>query len=46
MKVAIKLPAFLQPRTNRHEDMAPDTAILEDLLPDDVFQAPRPRVAA
>ena len=25
MKVAIKLPAFLQPRTNRHEDLAPDT---------------------
>ncbi len=46
MKVAIKLPAFLQPRTNRHEDLAPDTAILEDLLPDDVFQAPRARSAA
>ena len=43
MKVAIRLPAFLQPRTNRHEDLAPDTAILEDLLPDDVFQAPRTR---
>ena len=46
MKVAIKLPAFLQPRTNRHEDLAPDTAILEDLLPDDAFQAPRARSAA
>ncbi|MGD9941724.1 MAG: methyl-accepting chemotaxis protein [Burkholderiaceae bacterium] len=37
MKMAIKLPTFLQPRTNRHEDLAPDTAILEDLLPDDDF---------
>lgn len=42
MKVAIKLPAFLQPRTNRHEDLAPDTAILEDLLPDDDFVESRP----
>ncbi|HLS54747.1 MAG TPA: methyl-accepting chemotaxis protein [Zeimonas sp.] len=42
MKVAIKLPAFLQPRTNRHEDMAPDSAILEDLLPDDDFDVSRP----
>ena len=42
MKVAIKLPAFLQPRTNRHEDLAPDTAILEDLLPDDDFVEARP----
>ncbi len=42
MKVAIKLPAFLQPRTNRHEDMAPDSAILEDLLPDDDFEVSRP----
>ncbi len=37
MKVAIKLPAFMQPRTNRHEDLAPDSAILEDLLPDTGF---------
>ncbi|MCL4183591.1 MAG: methyl-accepting chemotaxis protein [Burkholderiaceae bacterium] len=40
MKVAIKLPAFLQPRTNRHEDLAPDTAILDDLLPDERFVEP------
>jgi twitching motility protein PilJ len=40
MKVAIKLPAFLQPRTNRHEDLAPDTAILDDLLPDEGFDEP------
>jgi twitching motility protein PilJ len=45
MKVAIKLPAFLQPRTNRHEDLAPDTAILEDLLPDDDFVESRPAPA-
>ncbi|MCO5108012.1 MAG: methyl-accepting chemotaxis protein [Burkholderiaceae bacterium] len=45
MKVAIKLPAFLQPRTNRHEDLAPDTAILEDLLPDDDFGDSRPVAA-
>ncbi|MEB2336200.1 MAG: methyl-accepting chemotaxis protein [Burkholderiales bacterium] len=37
MKVAIRLPAFLQPRTNRYEDLAPDSAILEDLLPDTGF---------
>ncbi len=42
MKVAIKLPAFLQPRTNRYEDLAPDTAILEDLLPDDEIGAAHP----
>ncbi|MBN9428426.1 MAG: type IV pili methyl-accepting chemotaxis transducer N-terminal domain-containing protein [Burkholderiales bacterium] len=40
MKMAIKLPTFLTPRTNRHEDLAPDTAILEDLLPDDDFDRP------
>ena len=45
MKVAIKLPAFLQPRTNRHEDLAPDTAILEDLLPEDDFVESRPAPA-
>jgi twitching motility protein PilJ len=40
MKVAIRLPAFMQPRTNRLEDLAPDSAILEDLLPDTDFVAP------
>ncbi|MBX3592787.1 MAG: type IV pili methyl-accepting chemotaxis transducer N-terminal domain-containing protein, partial [Burkholderiaceae bacterium] len=34
-----------QPRTNRHEDLAPDTAILEDLLPDDDFVESRPAPA-
>ncbi len=39
MKVAIKLPAFLQPRTNLHAGLSPDTAILEDLLPDEPVAA-------
>jgi len=36
----MKLPAFLQPRTNRYDDLSPDTAILDELLPDETPDAP------
>jgi len=35
MKMDMKLPAFLQPRRRKPVDDSPDTALIEDLLPDD-----------
>ena len=35
LKMAIKLPGFMQSRSNSPADAAPDTALIETLLPDD-----------
>ncbi len=48
MSIATRLPAFLQPKSSRYAAAGPDTAILDDLLPDEPgapMRAPMPRAA-
>ncbi len=44
MSIATRLPAFLQPKTSRYAAVGPETAILDDLLSDEL-DAPAPAPA-